>query len=206
MMKQFADEHEHAERVILTLAKMIDARDAYTAGHSGRVAEYADRVAQRMGLDAVARIDMRRGALFHDLGKIVIPDHILRKPGRLTDEERGVVEQHPVVGDELLSSMRTMFKALPVVRHHHEKLDGSGYPDGLSGSNIPMTVRIVTVADVFDALTNERSYREALKLETAYEVLAEGVSKGFWDSQVVDELRGMVSESGIIGTMATGAD
>ena len=206
MMKQFADEHEHAERVILTLAKMIDARDAYTAGHSGRVAEYADRIAQRMGLPADARNDMRRGALFHDLGKIVIPDDILRKPGRLTEEERRVVEQHPAVGDELLSSMRTMLKALPVVRHHHEKLDGSGYPDGISGSTIPMTVRIVTVADVFDALTNERSYREALKLETAYEVLAEGVSKGFWDSQVVGELRGVVSESGIIGTGAAGSD
>jgi putative two-component system response regulator len=205
MMKQFADEHEHAERVILTLAKMIDARDAFTAGHSGRVAEYADRIAQRMGLDAAARIDMRRGALFHDLGKIVIPDQILRKPGRLTDEERRVVEQHPVVGDELLSSMRTMLKTLPVVRHHHEKLDGSGYPDGISGSAIPTTVRIVTVADVFDALTNERSYREALKLETAFEVLAEGVSKGFWDRQVVDELRGAISETGLVGAAQSGS-
>ena len=95
MLKQFADEHEHAEHVILTLAKTIDARDPYTAGHSGRVAEYADRVATRMGLDAAARTDMRRGALFHDLGKIVIPDAILRKPGALSPEERAVIEEHP---------------------------------------------------------------------------------------------------------------
>src|SRR5262249_51168782 len=100
LMKHFADEHEHAERVILTLAKTIDARDPYTAGHSGRVAEYADRVAQRIGLDPGARLEMRRGALFHDLGKIVIPDHILHKPGALTPEERRVVEQHPAVGHE----------------------------------------------------------------------------------------------------------
>jgi putative two-component system response regulator len=199
LMKQFADEHEHAERVILTLARMIDARDAHTAGHSGRVAEYADRIASRMGMDAATRNDMRRGALFHDLGKVVIPDHILRKPGRLTEEERRVVEQHPVVGHELLSPMRTMLKTLPVVYHHHERLDGSGYPDGISGSAIPMAVRIVTVADVFDALTNDRSYREALKLETAYEVLAEGVVKGFWDRHVVEELKGSVAAVGMIG-------
>jgi putative two-component system response regulator len=205
MMKHFADEHEHAERVILMLARTIDARDAYTAGHSGRVAEYADRIAQRMGLDAAARLDMRRGALFHDLGKIVIPDHILHKPGRLTEEERRSVEQHPVVGYELLSPMRTMRKILPVVYSHHEKLDGSGYPEGISGSSIPMTVRIVTVADVFDALTSDRAYREALRLDTAYEVLAEGVGKGFWDSQVVDELRGAISETGVVGANLPGS-
>jgi cyclic di-GMP phosphodiesterase len=206
MMKHFADEHEHAEHVILMLARTIDARDAYTAGHSGRVAEYADRIAQRMNLDAAARIDMRRGALFHDLGKIVIPDQILRKPGRLTDEERVSIEQHPVVGYELLSPMKTMRKILPVVYSHHERLDGSGYPEGISGSEIPMTVRIVTVADVFDALTSDRAYREALRLDTAFEVLSEGVSKGFWDSQVVEELRGAVSEAGVIGTGATRSD
>ncbi len=202
MMKHFADEHEHAERVILTLAKTIDARDPYTAGHSGRVAEYADRTAQRMGLEASARLEMRRGALFHDLGKIVIPDHILHKPSALTDDERHVVEQHPVVGHELLVPMKTMRKTLPVVYSHHEKLDGSGYPEGLSGSMIPMTVRIVTVADVFDALTTERAYRQALKLETAFEILYEGARKGWWDAAVVEELRGAIAEAGVIGDRA----
>src|SRR6266542_607576 len=200
LMKQFADEHEHAERVILTLARTIDARDSYTAGHSGRVAEYADRIADRMGLDPIARLEMRRGALFHDLGKIVIPDQILSKPGRLTDDERRVVEQHPVVGYELLSPMRTMRKTLPVVHHHHEKLDGSGYPDGISGSAISTSVRIVTVADVFDALTTDRAHRGALKLETAYEILEDGVGKGWWDRDVVDELRGSVEKVGLVGS------
>jgi putative two-component system response regulator len=194
MMKHFADEHEHAEHVILTLAKMIDVRDPYTAGHSGRVAEYADRIAQRMGVDAVSRLEMRRGALFHDLGKIVISDDILHKPGPLTPEERRVVQQHPVVGRDLLAPMRTMRKTLPVVYSHHEKLDGSGYPEGLVGSAIPLTVRIVTVADVFDALTHDRSYRDALKLDTAYEILYEGVRKSWWDGMVLEELRGMVGE------------
>jgi putative two-component system response regulator len=199
MLKQFADEHEHAEHVILTLAKTIDARDPYTAGHSGRVAEYADRVAARMGLDASARSDMRRGALFHDLGKIVIPDAVLRKPGALSPEERAIIEEHPTVGHELLLPMKTMRKTLPVVYHHHERLDGSGYPEGISGSAIPMTVRIVTIADIFDALTTDRAYRHALSLDTAFEILRDGVTRGWWDRDAVDELYGVVEAQGRVG-------
>ncbi len=195
MLKQFANEHEHAERVILTLAKTIDARDPYTAGHSGRVAEYADKVAARLGLESPARMELRRGALFHDLGKIVIPDDILHKPGKLTAEERLVVEEHPVVGYDLLSPMKTMRQTLPIVYHHHERLDGSGYPDGIYGADIPVGVRIVTISDVFDALTSDRAYREALSTETAFEILAGGVAKGWWDKDAVNALRGVVDES-----------
>lgn len=197
MLKLFSDEHEHAEHVILTLAKTIDARDPYTAGHSGRVAEYADRIAVKMGLDAAARNDMRRGALFHDLGKIVIPDAVLRKPGPLTPEERSIIEEHPVVGHELLVPMKTMRRTLPVVFHHHERLDGSGYPEGISGASIPMTVRIVTVADIFDALTTDRAYRGALRIETAFEILAEGVQKSWWDRDAVALLSDVVAEDGL---------
>lgn len=195
MLKLFADEHEHAEHVILTLAKTIDARDPYTAGHSGRVAEYADRIAARMGLDAPARNDMRRGALFHDLGKIVVPDAILRKPGPLTADERTIIQEHPVVGHDLLSPMKTMRKTLPVVYHHHERLDGSGYPDGIYGAAIPLSVRIVTVADIFDALTSARAYRVALEAEAAYAILSEGVGNGWWDPDVFQALREVVANS-----------
>ena len=200
MLKRFADEHEHAERVILTLAKMIDARDSHTAGHSGRVAEYSDRISARMGLDPVVRLEMRRGALFHDLGKIVVPDSILLKPGILTPDERRVIEEHPAVGFDLLSEMRTMRKSLPVVASHHERLDGSGYPNGLSGDDIPMMVRIVTVSDVFDALTSDRAHRQAMSLETAWEILEEGVRKVWWDGSVLEELRGVIAESGVLGS------
>lgn len=194
MLKQFADEHEHAERVILTLAKTIDARDPYTAGHSGRVADYAEEIAVRMGLDGPARTELRRGALFHDLGKIVIPDAVLRKPGKLTPEERAIIEEHPVVGHDLLSPMKTMRQTLPIVYHHHERLDGSGYPDGIYGDDIPLAVRIVTIADIFDALTSDRSYREALPVEQAFEILWEGVGKKWWDKDAVDTLRGVVED------------
>jgi putative two-component system response regulator len=195
LLKQFGDEHEHAEHVILTLARTIDARDPYTAGHSGRVADHADRIAQRLGLDPPSRTDMRRGALFHDLGKIVVPDAILHKPGKLTDEERRIIEEHPVVGRELLSPMRTMRKTLPIVYSHHERLDGSGYPEGIAGDGIPITVRIVTVCDAFDALTHDRSYRNALSVETAFEVLEEGVRKGWWEGHAVAALRAVIAES-----------
>ncbi|MEO8431438.1 MAG: HD domain-containing phosphohydrolase [Acidobacteriota bacterium] len=199
MLKLFADEHEHTERVILTLARTIDARDPYTAGHSGRVAQYADRIGERMGMDSGARLEMRRGALFHDLGKIVVPDSILRKPGPLTAEERSVINQHPVVGQELLAPMRTMRKTLPIVYSHHERIDGSGYPDGLAGSDIPAAVRIVTVSDIFDALTTDRAYRPALGLETAFEILDEGVARVWWDRDAVDELRAAIALDGISG-------
>jgi putative two-component system response regulator len=204
MLKLFSDEHEHAEHVILTLAKTIDARDPYTAGHSGRVAEYADRIAVRMGLDAVARNDMRRGALFHDLGKIVIPDAILRKPGPLTAEERAIIEEHPVVGHDLLSPMKTMRRTLPVVFHHHERLDGSGYPERISGAEIPMTVRIVTIADIFDALTTDRAYRGALRIETAFEILDEGVRQGWWDGDAMALIREVVADGGLSGSTVLG--
>jgi len=193
-LKLFADEHEHAERVILAFAKLIDARDSHTAGHSGRVAELSDRIAEKIGFDAVARAEMRRGALFHDVGKIVTPDAILHKNAPLTPEERIIIEQHPLVGDDLLSGMKTMKKALPLGRHHHEKLDGSGYPDGLSGESIPLSVRIVTVADVFDAMTSKRAYREAMSAETAFDQLVRGVRKNWWDRNAVDALRASFRE------------
>ena len=193
MLKQFADEHEHAERVILTLAKTIDARDPYTAGHSGRVADWADRIAERIGMDSGARNDMRRGALFHDIGRIVVPDAILRKPGVLTAEERQVIEEHPAVGYDLLEPMKTMRRALPIVRGHHEKLDGSGYPQGLTAPDITLPVRIVAVTDVFDALVSDRAYRRAFSVESALEVLSEGARKGWWDGDVVEALEGLVS-------------
>jgi putative two-component system response regulator len=198
-LKQFADEHEHVERVILMLASTIDARDPYTAGHSGRVAQFADQIGMRMGLDVTTRNEMRRGALFHDLGKIVIPDSILHKPGPLTSEERLAIQEHPVVGHDLLAPMRTMQRILPVVYHHHERLDGSGYPDGIYGDAIPMSTRIVTVADIFDALTSDRSYRPALAVDSALELIADGVGKGWWDREVLDALRGVTRERAAAG-------
>jgi putative two-component system response regulator len=213
LLKQFADEHEHTGRVILTLARTIDARDPYTAGHSGRVAGYAELIASRLGIDDGARREMRRGALFHDLGKIVVPDAVLRKPGPLTAEERAIIQKHPVVGRDLLAPMRTMSKTLPFVYSHHERLDGSGYPDGVLADDLPLTVRIVTIADIFDALTTDRPYRSALTHAAAYEILGDGVRSGWWDGDVLRELRAAIADlpgsalgTGVLLTAEVNAD
>jgi putative two-component system response regulator len=143
---------------------------------------------------------MRRGSLFHDLGKIVIPDGVLLKPGPLTPDERNIIQQHPVVGAELLAPMKTMLKTLPIVHSHHERLDGSGYPDGVNGESLPRAVRIVTVCDIFDALTTTRAYRKALSQEEAYDILADGVRRGWWDGEVFRELQAAVAEMPVMPT------
>jgi len=203
LLKQFADEHDHAESMIATLARTIDARDPYTAGHSARVAGYAEMIARRLDFEATSILELRRGALFHDLGKIAVPDGVLMKAGPLTAEEREVIQRHPVVGGELLAPMKTMAKSLPIVRHHHEKLDGSGYPDGLSGADLPLAVRIVTIADIFDALTTKRVYREALSPETAYEIFDGEIRRGWWDREVLRELQAALAETPGTGPAST---
>jgi len=197
MLKHFADEHEHAERVILMLAKTIDARDSYTAGHSGRVAQYSAGMASKLGLKPAEVAEIRRGALFHDIGKIVISDSVLKKVGPLSPEERALINRHPAVGCELLSGMKTMRRLLPIVYHHHEHLDGSGYPDGISASDISLPVRIVSVADVFDAVTTKRTYRSSMSVEEAYECLDGDVRQGWWDPEAVKVLKAVVGESGL---------
>lgn len=197
LLKHFADEHEHAERVILMLAKTIDARDSYTAGHSGRVAQYACDVAGKLGLKSAEIEDIRRGALFHDIGKIVVSDSVLKKVGLLTAEERLTINQHPVVGCELLSGMKTMRAILPIVYHHHERLDGSGYPDGISGKDIPQAVRAVSVSDVFDALTTNRAYRPAMTFEQAWHEIDGEVARGRLDPDSVTALKEVVAVTGI---------
>jgi HD-GYP domain-containing protein (c-di-GMP phosphodiesterase class II) len=153
-----------------------------------------------MGFDAAARNQMRRGALLHDLGKIAVPDHILRKPARLTAEEKAILATHPTVGYELLSPLNAMRSILPIVSHHHERLDGSGYPQGISGEDIPLEVRIVTVADVFDELTTTREEGAALdhssaleRLRAAFDALRQGVRNQWWDGEVVEQLCDAVS-------------
>ena len=156
------------------LARAIDARDPYTFGHSARVAAISLEIASAMGIPAQDRETLRRSALLHDIGKIGIEDRVLRKPSQLDDEESKSMRAHPVIGYEMLKGLRFLHPSLPGVRHHHERWDGNGYPDGLAGDAIPIFVRILTVADVFDALTSERPYRSSLSLEAATkEIVAE---------------------------------
>jgi hypothetical protein len=161
------------EATVRSLIAAVDAKDPYTRGHSERVHTAAILVGNELGLDAMTRRDLYWASLLHDVGKIGAPDHILKKPGKLTAEEYGVMMEHPVRGDEVLSPIRWLAGARRGVRSHHERYDGKGYPDGLAGEEIPVIARIISVADTFDAVTSRRSYRNERGVEAALAVLDE---------------------------------
>ena len=192
-LKLVTDALEDAEQVIIALARTIDARDRYTYGHSARVSLYAGLLGERIGLEGRVLETVRRGGLFHDFGKIAVRDAVLLKPAKLTAEEYAEIKRHPTEGRNLLRNMKTLLHAMPVVYHHHERMDGSGYPDGLSGEAIPITARVTTIVDVFDALTTARVYRGALSREDALGIMADEVRKGWWDGRLLDEFRGVLA-------------
>jgi len=187
-LKHFTDELENAETVLFSLALSIEAKDPYTGGHCDRLSKYSVTLAERLGLKEELRVALRRAGVIHDIGKLAVPEHILLKPGPLSPEEWLIMKQHPVLGERICSPLKSFRHVLPIIRHHHEKLDGTGYPDGLKGEKIPLTARILTTVDIYDALTTERPYREALSSEEAFATLREEVTRGWWDPDLVNEL------------------
>jgi putative two-component system response regulator len=187
-LKRYTDDLDSAEAVIMSLARTVEARDAYTVGHCQRLSAYASAVGRRMGLAAIDVAALERGGVLHDVGKIATPDSVLLKPARLTADEFEIIKQHSAVGDHLCSELRLLRAVRPIVRHHHERLDGSGYPDGLSGSNVPMLAQIMGIVDVYDAMTTERPYRHAMPSADAIVQLRAEVQRGWRDGHLVDAL------------------
>src|SRR5262245_7077409 len=186
-LKRFTDELESAEAVILGLGATIEARDPCTNGHCQRLAHYATRLGKALELDADDLAALERGGFLHDIGKIAVPDRVLLKGGALDPHESRVMRKHPLVGDSLCAGLRSLNKVRPIVRHHHERLDGTGYPDGLRTGEVPLLAQIVGVVDVFDALTTERPYRRAaLPCAEAFQVLTDEAVKGWRDRALVD--------------------
>lgn len=165
----------------------VEAKDRYTFGHSQRVAELSTRLGLELGLSADRLRGLARGAYLHDVGKIGIPDHILNKPGRLDAGERAWIEEHPNTGAAMVAGSQSLVETIEVIRHHHERMDGTGYPDGLAGTSIPLAARVCAVADVWDALTSDRAYREAMSREQALGHILAGSGSHF-DPAVVDAL------------------
>jgi putative two-component system response regulator len=196
-LKQFTDELDNAETVLFSLALSIEAKDPYTEGHCDRLSKYSVALAEKLGLPDHLRVALRRGGLIHDIGKLAVPEHILLKPGPLTPEERKIMEQHTIEGERICAPLRSFRNVLPIIRHHHEKQDGSGYPDGLKGEQIPLTARILQVTDIYDALTTDRPYRKALPVEKAMAIMREEVKRGWWDGSLVNEMEVLVSESAV---------
>ena len=166
-------------RVVQTLAEAIDAKDTYTNGHSGRVAEYACEIARRFGYSRKQQDEIYMAGLLHDVGKIGVPDNVINKPGKLTDEEYAQIKIHPVLGERILKRIHERPKLAVVARWHHERCDGTGYPDGLSGAEIPEEARIIAVADAYDAMTSRRSYRGILPQETVRQEIERGKGTQF---------------------------
>lgn len=194
-LKQYTDELEHAESVLDTLAQSIEARDPYTSGHCERLAEMSARLGGRLGLPDDDLLALRRAGIVHDIGKVVVPDAILLKPGPLTPAEIEVMRKHPVVGERICAPLRTFGRVLPIIRHHHERHDGSGYPDGLRGDEIPLTAAILQLADVYDALTTDRPYRKASPWEEALQIMDDEAKLGWWNRTLFDNFRAMIAES-----------
>lgn len=167
------------EATVRALADAVEARDAYTARHAERVAAYGLEIAHACGMETTADPDLEFGFLLHDIGKIAISDAILYKPGRLTDDERDAMRRHPLIGEDIVRGIDFLAGARQVVRSHHERWDGTGYPDHLAGERIPLAARVFAVADTFDALTSDRPYRPAASFREARRVIAEASGTQF---------------------------
>jgi putative two-component system response regulator len=191
-LKQFTDELENAELVICSLALSIEAKDPYTNGHCERLAKWAEGLGRRLGLTEEQCVALRRAGVVHDIGKVAIPEPILLKRGPLTAEERAIMQLHPVLGERICAPLKSFRLVLPIIRHHHEKLDGSGYPDGLRGEQIPRAARILQIVDVFDALTTDRPYHAAFSRDEALALIKQEAERGWWDAGLVTEFEGLL--------------
>jgi putative two-component system response regulator len=191
-LKLRTDELERAESVLFSLARSIEGKDPYTHGHCERLAEYSARLGEQLNLTEEQLIALRRAGIVHDVGKIAIPDAILLKPGRLTPEEWAIIREHPVVGERICAPLKSFRSVLPIIRHHHEKFDGTGYPDGLRGDDIPIAARVLQIVDVYDALTTDRPYKKAFSITDALQTMKQEVANGWWDHRIFDEFERLV--------------
>jgi putative two-component system response regulator len=187
-LKRYTDELEKGETVLFTLALSVEARDPCTGDHCDRLARISVALGKLLGLPRNQLKALHRAGILHDLGKIATPDAILLKPEALTDDEGVVIRKHPVVGEQICAPLRSLRLVLPIIRHHHERLDGSGYPDGLAGEAIPLPAQILQCVDIYDALTSERPYRPAYNHEQACAILRQEADKGWRDPRLVDAL------------------
>ena len=193
-LKEFTDELETAESVLCTLGLSVEARDPYTEGHCERLAHNATELGRYLGLDDECVIALRRGGYLHDLGKIAVPDEILKKGSNLTAEEWMIMKQHPITGENICRPLKSLRLVLPIIRSHHEHSDGSGYPDGLQKRKIPLLARVLQVVDVYDALRTARPYKLALAHARAVQTMREEARKGLWDAELISEFVAMLEK------------
>jgi putative two-component system response regulator len=193
-LKEFTDELETADSVLCTLGLSVEARDPYTEGHCERLARYAEDLGRFLGLEEESIVALGRGGYLHDLGKIAVPDEILKKGSDLTPAEWEIMKRHPVTGEAICRPLKSLRLVLPIIRHHHEHSDGSGYPDGLREGEIPLLPRILQVVDIYDALRTARPYKPALGHEQAVMTMHAEARSGLWDEELVAEFFTMLDK------------
>ncbi len=190
--KYLTDRLDDAESVLFTLARMVEARDRSTGDHCDRLSHMGLVFGQKLGLSHPELQGLRRGGVLHDLGKLGIPDRILLKKGKLDATEWEVMKQHTTIGAAICSPLRTMHETMDIVRHHHERQDGSGYPSGLKGDEIPLLARVFQIVDIYDALSSERPYKKAFPKEKVVKIMQSEVDKGWWDAGLMDQFLNML--------------
>jgi putative two-component system response regulator len=193
-LKEFTDELETVDSVLCTLGLSVESRDPYTEGHCERLARNAMDLGRHLGVEEENIVALRRGGFLHDLGKIAVPDEILKKGSDLTPPEWAIMKQHPVTGESICRPLKSLRLVLPIIRHHHEHSDGSGYPDGLRSNEIPLLPRILQVVDIYDALRTARPYKPALNHEQAAVTMRNEAQSGLWDKELVAEFFGMLDQ------------
>jgi putative two-component system response regulator len=190
--KSFTDRLVSAESVVLSLARSIEGKDPYTEGHCERLASYGSQLAVHMGLDRGLVEAVAQGGILHDIGKVAVPDAVLLKDGPLSEEDWALMKKHPITGEHICGPVHSFRDVLPIIRHHHEKWDGSGYPDGLAGEEIPLSARVLQTVDIYDALTTARPYKSAMTPGAALSTMLEEVGRGWWDPNCFSAFEEMV--------------
>lgn len=193
-MKRLTDQLENIESVLYSLARMVEAKDKGTRDHCARLMHICTVFAEKLGLSAQEILALQRGSILHDIGKLGIPDEILLKQGRLTEQEEKVMQRHTVIGVELCQGLKALKTTLPIIRNHHERYDGSGYPDGYTGEEIPLLARIFQIADIYDALASQRTYKEALSKDETVAILKQETEQGWRDPNLVREFINLLQE------------
>lgn len=197
-VKRFTDELENAEKIIFSLALAVEAKDKYTMNHCRRIAKFGAILGDRLGLKNDIIRTIRRGAYLHDIGKIAISDKILLKKGPLEKHEFEIIKRHPIIGVQICNPLNTLKTTLPIIKHHHERYNGTGYPDGLAKLEIPLTAQIVAIVDSFDALTSNRPYRKALSKSEAITQLKHETEKGLWNRDLTEIFLEIIDNQSII--------
>ncbi|MGD9898436.1 MAG: HD-GYP domain-containing protein [Calditrichaceae bacterium] len=184
-LREYINELEHAEQVIFSLARTVEAKDRYTEGHCERLSTLAEKLGVKLHMPEQDLTILRRGGILHDIGKIAISDAILLKPGPLTTGEYDIIKKHPEIGERICAPLKTLRPVLPTIRYHQERFNGSGYPDGLAGNDIPIHARIIGIVDCYDALTTKRTYRAALSHDEAFRIMRDETQQGLWDPEIM---------------------